>query len=248
MRIQTYQGFEVSEALRAGRTHFADASFIDPDWSRAYAWMHARLARHVGYPLEHPPVWGWTAPRQLATDVCRGTSKDCAKGWCTHLAWSDVDLLELEVPDELVLTSCESAWTAYGLNHWHLAPPEDLRALDEALESGEDALTPWEARLRAHLEAAGEEFTPGVYPPEFDAEVQASWERLLVPHDWSGERYLGVYYGPRGPWVQGVFPHLDPAWMLRSRRITGPARAVTVGPWEKWPRVPGGTTTGTVTP
>lgn len=108
MRLWTYQHPSVLETLRQGYTYRCSWEW-SPDlrWQAAFHWMGEQMALrniHIG---QFAPVWAWHSVNRLGGKP----DEDCANALLFgYQLVNGIQILELEVPDHLVLVSCYGTW------------------------------------------------------------------------------------------------------------------------------------------
>ncbi len=168
MRLWSYQHPAVLQTLQQGERYVGDWEGIYGErWQAAYRWMVRQMADR-GIPIgEHAPVWAWHSVNRI------GGKPD---ELCARALLSDVQLeegrvvLELQVPDPLVLTSGYGPWNniLYGF-------------LDDTMPVEQDVMDCFNVSLRSRRGR----------PPRYFPEIQAclpwidpvwlvAWETLDV--------------------------------------------------------------------
>lgn len=193
----TFQAEAAARRLLAEGVLRPDGRRAERDRRPAYRWMTDQLRARSGAPARGC-LWAWAWPRPTGRHLCPQDRGRCASGACSHWLRDDVGavLFEVAVPAERVVASQLLPWSWYPLNRWYLPDPDEERRLEEHWGAGEEgAVAGFEERARARLGPDRHHHaTAGALPVDLEAELRASWERVLVP-------------------ATGPFPP-DPAWVL----------------------------------
>ncbi len=155
MKLWTLQPHSVAEKLKAGEPYVCDpliSSFSnDDDFIKSYDWLVSEMAKVIPQP-EHVrwPAWAWH------TNYGVQTKPDRRRGMFNN--YDELDsILELEVPDELVLLSDFDDWHCV-LNNCAIMSDEEYEAWPEkdewdcAVYTDEFKLDSWKKVFRSNTE------------------------------------------------------------------------------------------------
>lgn len=159
MRLWSLQGEAVVSALERGGVVRSSASWTDPAFLSAYAWMQRQMTRTVGPPPAPglSPMWAWAQWHSAHQKKPRLNSR-------AHFpSGTRAVRLTLEVDPEEVLLSDFHAWHCVLNRHpLHLSEAED-----------ED----FEVRLQAVSGSRSK--LSGPLPTSLEAEMKHTWERIF---------------------------------------------------------------------
>lgn len=187
MRLWSFQPVEVADQLRAGQSFRCDPSLaecynLDDEFRNAYHWlvgeMDARMERPAGVEL---PIWAWRRSygREAKPDLRR-----MAFNSAEH---RESALLELEVPEELVLLSGFVSWHSV-LNDFPERSDSEWESDPDRVFSEEEKIASWQrifetAQTEDFVQATFWEILPDYlrsvrYPPGVARSI--SGKRALV--------------------------------------------------------------------
>jgi hypothetical protein len=111
MRLWTYQHPIIHQTLKSGKRFTCSWENIDNGsyWATSFQFMCQKMAEN-NIPIgENPPIWVWHSVN------CIGgmPDDDCARALMSDVQLEQgIDLLQLEVPDNLVLLSNYGTWNS----------------------------------------------------------------------------------------------------------------------------------------
>jgi hypothetical protein len=125
MRLWTYQHPRVLHTLQVGKQyHVRWEDVPNQRWQHAFRWMAEQMQGRGIQTGLFAPVWAWHSVNRLGGKP----DWDCAYALLSDFQLMDgIDLIELEVPDHLVLLSNYGPWTEvlYSFIDGDLPRPED---------------------------------------------------------------------------------------------------------------------------
>lgn len=128
MRLWTYQHPSVLKTLQYGKRHFCFWEQVSGErWQHAFRWMAQQMIERDIPIKEHAPIWTWHSVNRIGGKP----DEDCVNALMNDIQLSrGLDLLELEVPDHLVLPSCYGYWNNILDSLLTLAEPEKQDVID----------------------------------------------------------------------------------------------------------------------
>jgi len=108
MRLWSYQHPSVLETLQRHDRYVCRWEWVPGErWQNAFRWMGGQMALRDIPIGENAPVWAWHSVNRFGGKP----DEDCANALLFgYQKVQGIDVLELEVPDRLALTSCYGVW------------------------------------------------------------------------------------------------------------------------------------------
>ena len=108
MRLWSYQHPSVLETLQRHDRYVCRWEWVPGErWQNAFRWMGRQMDLRDIPIGENAPVWAWHSVRRFGGKP----DLDCANALLFgYQKVQGIDVLELEVPDHLALTSCYGVW------------------------------------------------------------------------------------------------------------------------------------------
>jgi Domain of unknown function (DUF3841) len=110
MRLWTYQHPKILETLQSGKRYTCQWEGINGEyWINSFRFMCQKMTEKGIQIGENPPIWAWHSVNRLG----EMPDEDCGRALLSDDQLEQgIDLLQLEVPENLVLLSNYGPWNA----------------------------------------------------------------------------------------------------------------------------------------
>lgn len=131
MKLWSFQSKAFIKKLGDTSVIYSEWSRCPPNWRALYEMMSRELGKRTGTDCINPPIWCWATGSGGCTPLSKG---DLLMLMSIHELTQGVGIIELDVPDRLVITTSYHKWNE--LIDAHYSKDRDINVLFESMFSG----------------------------------------------------------------------------------------------------------------